>query len=182
LQRTRKRAGTLPTSKGGLTRLQYELLTRRIKHGHPPSMSSMVRNRALLCLLLCRHVNCTCRAPPLPKKLSTRHTYKSKKSGVSAQLRHRYWPVTPQPRHTAQDLREALQLTAQLMRVVGFSGHVGYVAGGLGLGGLGLRGLCGLDLSVGLGPSPPSVHITLCLLCLLVPFLLHVNQHLLFPT
>jgi hypothetical protein len=39
-----------------------------------------------------------------------------------------------------------------------------WVAGGLGLGGL---GLCGLDLSVGLGPSPPSVHIALCFL---VPF------------
>jgi hypothetical protein len=48
-----------------------------------------------------------------------------------------------------------------------------WVAGGLGLGGLGL--------SVGLGPSPPSVHIALFLLCFLVSFL-HVNQHLLFPT
>jgi hypothetical protein len=37
-----------------------------------------------------------------------------------------------------------------------------WVAGGLGL--------CGLDLSVGLGPSPPSVHIALCLLCFLVSF------------
>jgi hypothetical protein len=50
-----------------------------------------------------------------------------------------------------------------------------WVVGGLGLGGLspgglGLRGLCGLDLSVGLGPSPPSVHIALCLLCFLVFF------------
>jgi hypothetical protein len=50
-----------------------------------------------------------------------------------------------------------------------------WVAGGLGIGGLGLgsiglRGLCGLDLSVGLGPSPPSVHIALCLLCFLVSF------------
>jgi hypothetical protein len=49
-----------------------------------------------------------------------------------------------------------------------------WVAGGLGLGGLGLcgLGLCGLDLSVGsgLGPSPPSVHIALCLLCFLVSF------------
>jgi hypothetical protein len=42
-----------------------------------------------------------------------------------------------------------------------------WVAGGLGTGGL---GLCGLDLSVGLGPSPPSVHIALCLLCFLVSF------------
>jgi hypothetical protein len=78
--------------------------------------------------------------------------------------------------------------------LVGFSGHVG----GLGLGGLGLGGLglCGLDLGglgglglggldlcgLGLDPSPPSVHIALCLLCFLVSFLLHVNQHLLFPT
>jgi hypothetical protein len=56
--------------------------------------------------------------------------------------------------------------------------------GGLGLGGLDLcgLGLCGLDLCVGLDPSPPSVHIALCLLCFLVSFLLHVNQHLLFPT
>jgi hypothetical protein len=76
---------------------------------------------------------------------------------------------------------------------VGFCGHVGGLGlGGLGLGGLsglghgglGLGGLdlCGLDLTVGLDPSPPSVHISLCLLCFLVSFLLHVNQHLLFPT
>jgi hypothetical protein len=45
-----------------------------------------------------------------------------------------------------------------------------WVAGGLGLGGLGLGGLCDLDLIVGLGPSPPSVHIALYLLCFLVPF------------
>jgi hypothetical protein len=37
-----------------------------------------------------------------------------------------------------------------------------WVAGGLGFGGLGLR--------VGLGPSPPSVHIALCFLCFLVSF------------
>jgi hypothetical protein len=71
---------------------------------------------------------------------------------------------------------------------VGFCGHVGGLGlGGLGLGGLsglGLGGLdlCGLDLTVGLDPSPPSVHIAFCLLCFLVSFLLHVNQHLLFPT
>jgi hypothetical protein len=47
---------------------------------------------------------------------------------------------------------------------VGFSGHVGGLGlGGLGLGGLDLRGL-------GLDPSPPSVHIALCLLCFLVSF------------
>jgi hypothetical protein len=80
--------------------------------------------------------------------------------------------------------------------VVGFSGHVGGLGlgglglgglGGLGLGGLDLcglglcglglcglglcgLGLCGLGLSVGLDPSPPSVHIALCLLCFLVFF------------
>jgi hypothetical protein len=37
-------------------------------------------------------------------------------------------------------------------------------------------------LRLRLDPSRPSVHIALCLLCFLVSFLLHVNQHLLFPT
>jgi hypothetical protein len=53
--------------------------------------------------------------------------------------------------------------------------------GGLGLGGLGGLGLCGLDLSVGLDPSPPSVHIFACSAFSFL-LLLHVNQHLLFPT
>jgi hypothetical protein len=65
-----------------------------------------------------------------------------------------------------------------------------WVAGGLGLGGLG-----GLGLGVGLGlpqsPQSPCEFVSVghvwtpissCLFCLLVSFLLHVNQHLLFPT
>jgi hypothetical protein len=79
---------------------------------------------------------------------------------------------------------------ASTTRGVGFSGHVGGLGlGGLGLCGLGLCGLglaglgglglggldlCGLDLCglglCGLDPSPPSVHIALCLLCFLVSF------------
>jgi hypothetical protein len=62
-------------------------------------------------------------------------------------------------------LNQHLLFPTKTQEVLDFLGT--WVAGGLGLGGL---GLCGLDLSFGLGPSPPSVHIALCLLCFLVSF------------
>jgi hypothetical protein len=55
---------------------------------------------------------------------------------------------------------------------LGLGGLGGLGPGGLDLCGLGLSGLglSGLGFSVGLDPSPPSVHIALCLLCFLVFF------------